>query len=213
MQLHKTRIALGLGVLCLGVSGTSNADSQSFNISATTIDDVILTQENGIDFGQTIFTTAGTCLLTGNVPLDTLLQIKPDSAINAVNGNGVLSGTACVDSVAGTGTAGTYKVSGVSGTLVNIAVSSVTETDFSFVPNSTAYGNYDQATDGDTILNLLQVGALYTASTNLADGTDGGDAGVTEAELIFTVGGTLTVINPLIASTPYDSTFDVTVTY
>lgn len=209
MQPNKTKISLILGALYLGVSGTSMAASESFNITATTIADVILTEETALDFGANIFTTAGTCSMDAEAPASADLQLDIASAIPASD-YGKLTGTACIeDAVA---TPGVYKITGTEGADVNITLGSISTAEFTFVPDSNAYGEYDGGADADSIGTNLSTSGVNSSITLAASGDAGSNA--EEGELLFTLGGTLSILTDLTASTVYNAeTFLVTVTY
>ncbi len=212
MQPNKTKIALGLGVLFLGVSGTSNAVIGTFNISARTIEDVGLIQNTAIDYGTNIFTTVGNCILIGNEPTDLLLQIDPAAPSVALD-NGTLSGTGCVNGD-DLGTAGQYTVTGISATDVTISMTSIANADFTFTPLGVAsgYGAAIPADSDDTRVAVSSAGPVTLRTAGAAD-DDGVVNLVTETELVIFLGGTLSVLQPLTPSLAYAGTFDLTVTY
>lgn len=217
MQLHKTKIALGLGVLCLGVSGTSNAVQGSFPITAQTIADVGLVQNDPISYGTNIFTTVGTCVLVGDEPTDAELQIDPAITSTAIT-NGTLSGTGCVSGAA-LGTPGKFTVTGISGATVTISMTDIPSTDnaglWSFVPNRSVASGYGNATPADSDDDRQSVSSAGPTSLRLAAGND--DDGiinlVNDTELVIFLGGTLSILAPLVATQAYTGSFDLTVTY
>lgn len=212
MQPNKTKIALGIGVLCLGVSGTSNATTESFNISATTIADVGLVQVNGIDYGSNVFTSVGNCILIGNEPADADLQIDPAIASIALD-NGTLSGTSCVNGD-DLGTPGEYTVTGLTATDVTISMTSISNADFTFIPLGVAsgYGNATPADSDDTREAVSSAGPVTLRTAGAAD-DDGIVNLVVDQQLKIFLGGTLNVLQTLTPNTPYTGTFDLTVTY
>jgi hypothetical protein len=218
MQPNKITTALGLGVLCLGVSGTSIAATGTFPITAATIADVGLVQNDPISFGTNIFTTAGTCVLIGDQPTDVELQIVPTIAntalINGIN-NGNLSGTGCVGGD-GLGTPGKFTVTGISGAAVTVSMGSIPDTDnggeWSFTPNRSVAGLYDNnSTDSADVRQAVSSSA--PTSLFLAGAIDALGIGVTDSALVITLGGTLNVLQTLTANQAYSGSFDLTVTY
>lgn len=213
MQPNKTKISLIIGAMFLGVSGASMAASVSFPITATTIADVVLTEDVSLDFGTNIFTTAGTCVMNAAQPGTALLQLD-GAGVVAATAFGDLSGNGCVNGAA-LGTPGVYTVSGTGGTAVNITLNGITETDYTFTPNSGAISSYGAATaagtTGDDTIGALSATGVNTFRT--ADSTEAAEVEVTVNELVFTLGGTLTVLNPLTASVPTTNTFIVNVVY
>jgi hypothetical protein len=215
MQPNTSKLACAIGALLLGASSASNAATELFGFSATTIADVGLVQVNGgIDFGQNVFTTAGTCTLNGVLPTDATLQIDA-SSLAAVDNTGTLSGTNCVEG-ANLGTAGIYKVTGTASSIVNITLGSISEAEFTFVPDSNSYGDYNLA-PGSAASDDDSVGTLSTTGSTSARVAVADDAGTnlltTANELVFVLGGTLTVLTDLVSEDVYTSSFDVIVTY
>jgi hypothetical protein len=211
MQPNKTKIALSIGVLFLGVSGTSNAATESFNISATTIADVGLVQVNGIDYGTNIFTSVGNCILIGNEPAD--LQIDPSITSSALD-NGTLSGTSCVNGD-DLGTPGEYTVTGITATDVTISMTSISTADFTFTPLGAAsgYGNATPAEDDDVRIAVSSSGPITARTAGAGDVNALIANNVVDQQLKIFLGGTLNVLQTLTPSTPYSGTFDLTVTY
>jgi hypothetical protein len=212
MQPNKTKIAIVVGAMYLGVSGASMAASESFNITAATIADVVITENTALDFGANIFTTAGNCSMDAAAPLSD--DIHVDDGTTVASGYGDLSGTSCI--IGNAGTPGVYTVSGSSGSDISITLGGISTADFTFSPDSSAYGIYNGAADsGDSIGTDLSTSGATPLT--LADGTDASGvpgAGVVDGELMFTLGGTLTILQPLTSETVYGAeTFTVSVTY
>ena len=208
MQPNKTKIALIIGAIYLGVSGASFAASESFTITATTIDDLTLDEDVALDFGSNIFTTPGTCTMNADTPGDALLQLNGTSTAAQAD-FGDLSGSGCVTGLA-LGTPGVYTATASPGTDISITLNNVTQPDYTFEPIGRA-GNYDNTSsaDGDTAI-AIDTSATVTATTPSADDDD---ANVVQNELVFTLGGTLTVLNALVADTTVADVFTVTVVY
>lgn len=212
MQPNKSKIALVIGALYLGVSNSSYAASESFTITATTVADVTLVQNTALNYGSNIFTTAGgTCLMNAATPGS--LAMLADFATDATATNyGNLSGSGCVNGAA-LGTPGVYTITGTTNSNVNITLNGVAHADYTFTPNSSAvvnYGGTTNATNDDAFVALSTAAptVVRTASTTEAAATE-----VTDATLRFTLGGTLTVLNALTQDTPYANTFTVNVVY
>lgn len=211
MQPNKTKISLILGALYLGVSGTSMAASEPFIITATTIEDVEIEETTPLSFGANIFITTGSCTMDAAAPATVDLQIGKGADDAAVN-YGLLSGDACI--AGATGTPGVYTVSGSAGSVVNITLGGITTADFTYVPDSSAYSSYDGTTGADSMGALS---ASATTTDTLAAADEDSAATTSHAvggELVFTLGGTLTILQDLTPETVYDTeTFLVTVTY
>ena len=216
MQPNKTKIALIIGAMYLGVSGASMAATGSFNITATTIADVVLTQTTPLNFGTNIFSSAGTCTMNAANPAQSVLQIDTSAAQATATAYGDLTGGGCINGAA-LGTPGVYKITGTSpGSTVNITLNGITTTDYTFTPNSGAISSYG-ATGAVGTAGDDTTGSLTTASVNtfrFPDATEAAEAEVTANEIVFTLGGTITVLNPLTANTLYNTdTFVVNVVY
>lgn len=220
MQPNKTKIALLLGAVCLGASGAANAASADFDITVTTIPDVTLTEVQALDYGTTMYVTAGgNCLMNastpGNAPAS-LMQYTRQALVVAAN-YGDLTGTGCVNG-AGNGTPGIYRITGIQGGSVRITISGVTGTDFSFSPNSGCIVNYNGTTvnDGDsctTFVPGVQTTRLLAATAE-DDGTGATGQPSVAGQLMFTVGGTVTIGGTdLTPNQPYTENFPVTVIY
>lgn len=210
MQPNKTKLALIIGVMYLGVSGTSFAASESFTITATTIADVALEETTVLDFGTNIFTTTGSCTMAVGEPGEAEMQVYTTDGTTTADANyGLLNGTSCVPGA--TAIPGVYTISGSSGADVTITLNDLTETDYSFAPAGVvgSYNGIIGSTTPDDIIPLVS-GTAYP----MADTTDAGVPVVTDGELVFILGGVLTVTNTLTANTLYDAgTFTVNVVY
>jgi hypothetical protein len=210
MQPNKTKISLIIGAMYLGVSGASMAASESFNITAETIADVVITEDTALDFGANIFTTAGDCTMDASAPADVTMQVtRATPVVVDTDTHGALSGTSCVTGAIAT--PGVYTVSGSGGSTVNITLGGITTAEFTFVPDSNAVSTYE----GTAALD--DIGTLSTSTSTavvLADTNDGGGATTTADELVFVLGGTLTILTDLTSETVYDAeTFTVNVIY
>lgn len=212
MQPNKTKIALIIGAMYLGVSGASMAATGSFDITVTTIADVVLEERAILNFGTNIFTTAGTCLMTGSGNSETLMQVDTSTAAVATTTvattYGALSGGGCVTGN-NLGTPGLYRITGATGTTVNITMSNATGTGWSFSPTSAFAGNYGATTGDDTVTAMTATTTNVRALAAAADGTDA----VVDGQLVFAVGGLLTVSSTLTASQAYNAPFVVSVVY
>lgn len=221
MQPKKTKIALLLGAACLvGASGAAHAATADFTITVNTIPDVVLTQVRALAYGTRMFVTAGgTCLMNAATPGDaaTALMQYDDATLAAAN-YGALSGTGCVNGAAGSGTPGLYRIAGLAGSSVTVTITGVTGADFAFAPNSGCIVNYDGTVAADTC-DAFVPGVPIARRLALANAAEspvtGGGVGVTTAgQLMFTVGGTVTVggvdLNP---NQAYTENFTVVAVY
>lgn len=224
MQLKKKKLVHKLGLAAFGVTFALTASADTFTAAVTTIDDVTITEKTALDFGTTIFTTTGNCVMNSAAPGTTIMEYTTtaDSTTEAA-GYGATTGTSCVN-VAGSDTSvtpGVWRVSGTTAGTVSLLITTLAQAsaDYTFVPDGGCYIAFsgDAAVNGDTCTTLVP-GTVVVGAT-LADvaGTedDGGAVGTsaTPGDLLFTVGGTLTVVNPLVAETDYALTFQVDVTY
>lgn len=226
MQLKKTKIAQQLGFAAFGVTFALTASADTFTAAVTTIDDVTITEKVALDFGTTIFTTTGNCIMSAIAPGALLMEHTAQTETGAPGaGYGATTGSSCVN-VAGsdtTVTPGVWRISGSAGGVVSLLITTLPQgtADYTFIPNQGCYTNFDggNGDDGD-VCTALVPGAVISGAT-LADiaGTESDTSGVgngvaaTAGDLLFTVGGTLAIVNPLTAETNYPLTFQVDVTY
>lgn len=198
MQPNKKKIALVLGALFLGMSGNTIAATGSFDITVTAIPDVTLSTVTPLTYGASMFVTlGGTCLMDASTPGDAAVDLMQyDDATLAKANYGDLSGAGCVNGTA-TGTPGVYKIAGIAGNTVNVTISGVNGADFDFAPNSGCIVTYENGVVADTCDPFVP-GASAPKLLPLANAGEspvtGGGVGVTVlGELVFTVGGTITV--------------------
>lgn len=220
MQPNKSKVTLIVGALLLGASGASNAATESFPIIVSTLADVDITQEAPLTYGANMFITGGaTCTMDATTPADAggtvvngviPMQYTATANVNEAN-YGDLTGLGCVNG-AGKGKPGVYKIAGLGGISVNIKISSVTTADFTFNPNSGCIVTYEGTTAGaDTCAGFVP--NAFAASIPLP-ATATLDAGATDGELLFTVGGTITIgATDLTPDLAYTADFPVEVVY
>jgi hypothetical protein len=226
MQLEKTKLAKQIGIAFLGANLAFSAAADTFTATVQTVNDVGITEKQALDFGTTILTTAGGCTMTAALPGAILMEFTnvTGTAVDAQDTDyGKLVGTSCVDTAGSDATVnpGVWRISGTPGAEVNILLSTVAQAsaDYTFVPTG-CYVNFtgDDTTTGDTCLPLTPGSALLAKKLAAAFGTENDSvfsSGVaaTAGDLLFTIGGELTVINPLVAETDYPVTFQIDVTY
>jgi hypothetical protein len=226
MQPNKTKIALVLGALFLGASGNTIAATGSFDITVKAIPDVVLSTVTPLSYGATMFvTTGGTCSMNASVPGDALAdKMQYDGATVAKANYGDLTGAGCVNgtmAAGNPGTPGVYKIKGIAGNTVNITISGISGSDFDFAPNSGCIVTYENGTTADTC-DAFVPGSSASKSLPLANATESpvtGGTGTTGlgGELVFTVGGTITVGGTnavdLIPGSNYTQNFPVNVIY
>jgi hypothetical protein len=226
MQPSKTKLSLAISAICLGVAGGASAATGTFDITATTLPDVTLTEVTALDYGQSMFVTqGGVCVMNAATPGDQSGVMQYDDATvgGLVAANyGDISGTGCVDGT-GTGTPGVYKITGLPGGTVDITISGVNGTSFDFAPNSGCIVTFDGATaaeSGDTCAPFVpgvSSSKLIPVSQAAEQGTTTVDGNIVAGELVFTVGGTVTIGGTdavdLTANQAYSENFTVDVTY
>ena len=183
----------------LSTAMVANAKTETYSVGFVTIQDLTITQQQGLSFGQNIIGKAGTtCTLAfaTNTTSSVTTLAAPANFNDNTTGAGCINVTAAVNNLVGI-----YTISGSADQNVNITVASITGTDFTFTPSASAI------TQGDDI----NVGGSFTsvfADSPQADGL--GSSGA----VALIVGGTLTVGgSDLTANTPYSGTFDITATY
>jgi hypothetical protein len=218
MQPSKNKIALLTGALILGASSAANAVTEPFNITAKALPDVAITTVTPLNYNTSIFIDAGgTCLMNASTPGDLATALMQyDGAVDGEANYGDLTGDGCVNSAAGAGTPGVYRVAGLEGSAIKITISnSATGGDVEFSPNSGCIVTYEGGALADTC-DAFVPGVL--ANKKLAAGTEdvgtGGTAGTSvSGQMMFTVGGTLSVINELAPNFADTIAYNVEVVY
>lgn len=219
MQPNKKKLALVLGVLFLGMSGNTIAETGTFKVKVKTIPDVAIEQVTSLSYGANMFVdNAKSCLMNAATPGSLAAdKMQYRGAVAVVKANyGDLTGTGCVNGPA-LGTPGVYKIKGIAGNTVNITIAGIATDDFSFAPNSGCVATFEGGTALDTC-DAFVPGATFTKKLPLGgaseDAASGGSAGVSVAgELVFTVGGTISTLKALTEATAYTAKFPVTVIY
>lgn len=226
MQLKKKQLVQQLGLAIFGATLALSASADIFTASVSTIDDVSITEKQALDFGTTILTTVGQCVMVSALPGALLMEHSTTAGVGAQDVNyGSISGSSCVTTAGSDATVnpGVWRISGVADQPVSILISTIAQAsaDYNFTPNGGCYIEFsgDNTANDDTCESIVP-GTVLTGKT-LADvaGTETDTAGVgngvdaTAGDLLFTIGGTLDVINPLTAETPYVLAFQVDVTY
>jgi hypothetical protein len=175
----------GVTAAISAILGTS-AHAAVYNASASfrTIADVTITEVTALGFGTSITgKAASNCILTAAI------------ANAASVATAVLSGSGCATS---TEAAGVYQIAGVAGGTVTILMATATETDFTFAPAG-EFNNQDGSTDvitpyfADSAINVVLEGT--------------GNVG------LLAVGGELSILNDLTASTSYAINYSISVIY
>ncbi len=220
MQPSRIKISLAIGALCLGAAGVANAASQSFDVTVTTLPDLSISEVTPLSYGTNVITTSGgTCTMDADAPGHAAgLQFSAGAGATAAAANfGDLTGTACV--TGGVGTPGKYRVSGgLAGATVKITIAGVSNADFTFSPNNGCIVTYSGTTADDADSCAAYAAPPSALSKKLAAAAEdqaalsGGEASVA-GELMFTVGGTITINQTLTPNQAYSQTFPVTVVY
>lgn len=166
------------------VLGTSaNAAVFTATASFRTIADIAITEQNALSFGTAITGKGGT-----DCTITTTIANTTNFATEAISGNGCATSTE---------SSGEYVISGVAGSTVTILMATATETDYSFAPAG-VFNDQDGTTD--VITPYFSDSAINVVLDSANDGLLG-------------VGGTLTIINDLSASTSYTINYDISVVY
>jgi hypothetical protein len=220
MQPSKNKIALLTGALILGASSAANAVTEPFNITAKALPDVVITTVTPLNFNTSIFITAGgSCLMNATTPGDASTALMQyDGATIAAANYGALTGDGCVNGIAGTGTPGVYRVAGLEGSAIKITINnSATGGDVEFSPNSGCIVTYEGGTVADTcdsfVPGVLANKKLALANANESPVTGSGVGLTTAGQMMFTVGGTLSVINELAPNFASTIAYNVEVVY
>lgn len=187
------------GTAMLAAAMTANAKVETFSVGFVTIQDLTITQDQGLSFAQKIVGKAGTsCTMTFAENATSSVTTKAAAA----NFNDAIAGNGCIDdtTAASNGYMGVYTIAGQVSQTVSVTVASITETDFTFSPSA------QLITDG------ADINAAGSYVTVFADSPQT-DATGTTGNLVLLVGGTLNVVNDLTANTPYSGSFDITAVY
>jgi hypothetical protein len=193
MNFTKKAGAVAATTLLLATS----ADAAVFNASASfrTIADISITEAASLSFGTSVSGKAGTtCTLTSVITAGAAAALTNVDAFAFpadVGGDGCNGTTDAVN--------GDYLFTGAAGTTVTVLMATVTDTDFTFAPA----GQYnDQAAALADVSTTYFSDAAFNVVLNGAAGTGR-----------LSVGGTLSIINDLTASTSYSVAYDVSVVY
>lgn len=180
------------------------AKVETFSLGFVTIQDISIIQNQALTFGQNIVGSAGTTCTMHLSITGTGTALATGADVNdGMVGTGCLTigGGASPSSV--NNLVGIYHISGEADQTVDISVSAVSTSNFSFTPSGKL------VTQGDA-LNVTgnQVNVLGTSTTNDVLGSAGNSG------LSLIIGGTLTIGGTdLTPNTPYSSTFNITATY
>ena len=183
----------GLAAAIAIVSSTA-ANAAVFNASASfrTIADITITEVQALSFGTAVTGKAGTdCTLAA--------VITPATPAAVVDPNATTTGAGCPST--SDAAVGSYTLVGASGSTVTLLMATSTDADFSFAPA----GDYSDQESG---------GGADIVTTYFADSPTNvvlnGTAGKTG---MLAVGGTLSILNDLAASTSFAVAYDVSVVY
>jgi len=228
MQLKKKQLVQKVGLAIFGATLALSASADTFTASVTTIDDVSITPVQDLDFGSTIKTTVGVCSMNALLPGGILMEYQDvdggaeDSLYGATTNT---AGAACIDALGSdtSVTPGVWRISGASGTGVNLLISQIAQAsaDYTFNPDGGCYVKFDNAKaagDSDSCVTLIPGTVVPKTVAKLSNGDEAhtddveGIASIA-GDLLFTVGGTITIVNALTAETDYPLTFQVDVTY
>jgi hypothetical protein len=181
--MHFTK-KIGVVAVVSAVFG-NGAQAAIFNATASfrTIADVIITEQLALNFGTAITGKAGT-----NCVVTAAIANTTSVATETVTGTGCSTSTAA---------SGEYVITGVTGANVTILLATAADTDFSFAPAG-EFNDQDGTTDVIT---------GYFADSAINVTLDSVNAG------LLAVGGELTIINDLTASTSYSIAYDISVVY
>jgi hypothetical protein len=174
----------GVAAAISAVLGTS-AHAAVYNASASfrTIADITITEVTALGYGTSV---------TGKAATNCILTTTIPNTTSAASAT--LTGTGCNTS---TEAAGVYSVDGVAGSTVTILMASAVDPDFTFAPAG-VFNDQDGTTDvitpyfADSAINVV----LDSANTGL-----------------LAVGGELSILNDLTASTSYAIAYDISVIY
>ena len=217
MTVNKTNLTKSL-IFCavsLGTASSANATTGTFDVGFRTITDVTIVETQALNFGTTVLNTqGGNCTMTASAATVSETDSAIDGPGTTDDSAGQVSGTGCLTTLEGVlgNQVGIYTLGGISGSDINVTVNEVIVTDFTFTPDTGCYSVYDGAAASalDTC-DAFFPGSTFT--TPLADGTDAGDAGVTDAELRVVVGGSIDITTTLSSNTNYTDQFTIDAIY
>ena len=192
-MMNFTKTAGVIATTTLLFAGSTNAAVFNANASFRTIADITITESAAFSFGTYISGKAGTtCTLLSEI---TDAGAAP-ATVDAFAYPADVTGDGCV----GTDDAsnGDYLLTGASSATVTILMATATETDFTFAPA----GQYND-----------QHAATSVSTTYFSDAPFNVSLAVTTGLGRLSVGGTLTILNDLTASTSYAAAYDISVIY
>jgi hypothetical protein len=196
-NFKKTGIATAVtmaiaGTTLITTSGIANATVFSSFAAFRTVADVNIVENTAASFGTFILGKAGTnCIITSEITDGGGAPTIVDAFASATD----VTGTGCN----GTDNAvnGDYSISGANDASITILLESVDLTDFTYAPAG-QYNNMHATTSISTSYN--PDGALTVSLSAAGTGR-------------LSVGGELSVVNDLDASTSYLATYDISVVY
>ncbi|SFC25540.1 hypothetical protein [Pseudoalteromonas denitrificans] len=191
------------GTVLISASLSTSAVVAPFNVGFVTIQDLEITQNNALSFGQNVIgTAASTCTMDVNV-------LAANNGNNGTIPNAdiedAITGTGCLAVATGAGNnlAGVYTVKGQTDQSFTLTLGSVaTGGDFSFSPKGFMVRDDSAVT-------------FATATILFADTPTSGTLGDSAAfQMGVVVGGTITIGGTdLVANTPYTANYNITATY
>ncbi|MFT7217904.1 MAG: acetyl-CoA acetyltransferase [Paraglaciecola sp.] len=175
---------VGLATAILIVtSSAANAAVFNANASFRTIADISITEVAALSFGTAVTGKAGTDCTLIAAVGAGLLVATTNATVESTS-----SGCSSADAVVGD-----YLLAGANDVTITILMETATDTDFTFAPA----GDYGDDTNETT----------YFADAPFNVVTSASGAGV------ISVGGTLNILNELVASTSYAVAYDISVVY
>jgi len=173
----------------ISIVTSSAATAAVFNASASfrTIADITITEASALSFGTAITGKAGSnCVLTS--------IITAGASTTTVTPVTTTTGTGCSSTDA---VNGGYDLAGANNSTVTILMATATDTDFNFAPA----GQYnDLASSADVSTTYFPDAPLNVSLSATGKG-------------LLSVGGTLNIVNELVASTSYAVAYDISVVY
>jgi hypothetical protein len=188
----------------LSTAMAANAKTETYSVGFVTIQDLNISQSQGMSFAQNVIGKTGTtCTLHFAVTgTGTGLAVAAD-VDDGLAGNGCLTVGGGASPTAVSNLAGIYHITGAAGQAVNVTVASITSDAFNFTPSG------QSVTQGDalaTAANQTSVFADSPAADSIGAGANNG--------VSLVVGGTLTIgAADLTANTPYSGSFAITAIY
>jgi hypothetical protein len=213
---HKTKIITSLFVASFSLN--SFAAQEILTGSFDTIKAVTILETTALSFTGLTLAATDSCTMTASAD-GTGTGYLGDVAMRLGAGTTNTLGTSVntMDACVGTGTTaiGVYEIDGAAGSLVNVTITNGANADVSVVPSG-CVGTYVDGADGDSCAPLAVATTGGITSVRLAgtgDTVSLGEGTPLAGTTLIALGGVITAVRDLTASTPYSVDFTIDVAY